>query len=140
MANCLFKRPSTEGFLADLASARGVIASAGSSLISECMYWRKKMLLLPLPGQYEQLVNARYFEKLGLGMTARRLDEAVLARFLQRVDEPVPQDDRILWPDNEKFFATLDEALGRLDAPISIAVNSRDSKYCSPMQLAGAGG
>ncbi|MHC4521576.1 MAG: glycosyltransferase family protein, partial [Planctomycetota bacterium] len=52
MGNCLFKRPSTEGFLGDLASARGVIASAGLSLISECMYWRKRMLLLPLPGQY----------------------------------------------------------------------------------------
>ena len=35
--NCLFKKRSTEGFLTNLASARGVIASAGFSLISECM-------------------------------------------------------------------------------------------------------
>ena len=140
MDNCCFKRASTDGFLADLASARGVIASAGSSLISECMHWRKRMLLLPLPGQYEQLVNARYFERLGLGMAAKRLNEKVLARFLQRVDEPVSQDGRILWPDNEKFFATLDQALGRLDTPISIAVSSRDSERRSPMQLTGAGG
>ncbi|GAH81004.1 unnamed protein product, partial [marine sediment metagenome] len=31
--NCIFKERSTEGFLADLAGARGVIASAGFSLI-----------------------------------------------------------------------------------------------------------
>ncbi|MHC4371313.1 MAG: glycosyltransferase family protein, partial [Planctomycetota bacterium] len=48
--NCIFKKRSTEGFLADLAAARGVIASAGFSLLSECMYLKKKMLLLPLAG------------------------------------------------------------------------------------------
>jgi len=45
----------TEGFAADLAAARGVIASAGLSLISECLHLKKKMLLLPLAGQYELL-------------------------------------------------------------------------------------
>jgi len=122
VGNCVFKRPSTGGFLADLASARGVVASAGLSLISECMYWRKKMLLLPLAGQYEQIINAHYFQKLGLGITARRLDEVVLGRFLERLDEPISQDERILWPDNEQFFATLETALGRLRTPISIAI------------------
>jgi len=51
--NCIFKKRSTEGFLCDLAGAKGVIASAGFSLISECMYLKKKMLMLPLAGQYE---------------------------------------------------------------------------------------
>jgi len=128
LGNCAFRRPSTEGFLADLASARGVIASAGFSLISECMYWRKKMLLLPLAGQYEQIVNARYFEKLGLGIAARRLDEAVLRRFLGELDGPTSQDDRILWPDNEQFFATLETVLNRLPTPISIAVEGTRPK------------
>ena len=122
VGNCVFKRPSTEGFLADLASAHGVVASAGLSSLSECMYWRKKMLLLPLAGQYEQIVNAHYFEKLGLGITAKRLNEAVLARFLDRLDEPISQDERILWPDNEKFFETLETALSRLQTPVSIAI------------------
>jgi uncharacterized protein (TIGR00661 family) len=136
MGNCVFKRPSTEGFLEDLASARGVIASAGSSLISECMHWRKRMLLLPLPGQYEQFINAYYFEKLGLGTTARRLDEKVLAQFLAGVDEPVSQDDRILWPDNEKFFETLEAALSRLSIPVSIAVDDVALERSAPTELA----
>lgn len=130
--NCLFKPPSTEGFLADLAAARGVVASAGLSLISECMYWRKKMLLLPLPGQYEQILNAHYFEKLGLGLTARRLNEAVLARFLQKLGEPVSQDERILWPDNERFFETLEQALRRVRTPISISLKAVGSDVPAP--------
>ena len=134
--NCVFKRPSTEGFLADLASARGVVASAGLSLISECMYWRKKMLLLPLAGQYEQIVNARYFEELGLGIAAKRLNEAVLGRFLDRLDEPVSQDERILWPDNEKFFDTLQVALSRLQTPVSIAIREVGAKRRSTAPLA----
>ena len=118
--NCIFKKRSTEGFLADLASARGVIASAGFSLISECMYFKKKMLLLPLAGQYEQIINAHYIEKLGLGVSAEKLDETVIARFLDQLDEPMPDDERILWPDNNKFFRILQDVLNRLDTPLSI--------------------
>ena len=118
--NCIFKKRSTEGFLVDLAGARGVIASAGFSLISECMHLKKKMLLLPLAGQYEQIINAHYIQKLGLGISADRLDEAVVARFLEELDKPVPDDDRINWPDNEKFFQILQDVLNRLDIPLSI--------------------
>lgn len=120
--NCTFKERSTEGFLDDVASSRGVIASAGFSLISECMHLRKRMLLLPLPGQYEQLINARYVEKLGLGICSRTLDHHALARFLERLGEPMPQNGRILWPDNERFFEVLGGVLSRLDPTITIAV------------------
>lgn len=120
--NCLFKEASIEGFATDLAAARGVIASAGFSLISECLYLHKKMLLLPLPGQYEQLINARYVEKLGLGVWSKRVDESVVSRFLDRIEGPMPQDDRILWPDNERFLETLQGVLSRLDTPVRIAL------------------
>ncbi|HUT29120.1 MAG TPA: MJ1255/VC2487 family glycosyltransferase [Sedimentisphaerales bacterium] len=119
--NCTFKKRSTEGFLDDLASCRGVAASAGFSLISECMYLKKKMLVLPLAGQYEQIINAHYVEKLGLGVSAEKLDEEVLGRFLDGLDRPMPDDGRILWPDNERFFEVLQEAFNKLDSPISIS-------------------
>ena len=120
--NCIFKKRSMEGFLGDLAGAKAVIASAGFSLISECMYLKKKMLMLPLAGQYEQIINAHYIEKLGLGISAEKLDEAVLARFLDELDKPMPDDKRIIWPDNDRFFGILQEVLNRLHKPISIAL------------------
>lgn len=120
--NCVFRERSTEGFLADLASSRGVIASAGFSLISECLHLHKKMLLLPLGGHYEQLINAHYVERLGLGVWSRELDDAVLSRFLRRIDEPVPQDDRILWPGNERFFEVLRGVLAGLRTRADITI------------------
>jgi uncharacterized protein (TIGR00661 family) len=121
--NCIFKARSTEGFLADLASARGVIASAGFSLLSECLHLNKPMCLLPITGQYEQIINAHYIEKLGLGIAGEKLDEELVGRFLKQIDKPVPDDERILWPDNDKFFQILQEVLNRLHRPISIGLS-----------------
>lgn len=118
--NCIFKERSTEGFLADLQGARGVIASAGFSLISECMYLKKKMLLLPLAGQYEQIINAHYVQKLGLGILSDKLDEVILARFLDELDKPMSSDERIIWPDDDKFFEILQSELNKLDKSVSI--------------------
>jgi uncharacterized protein (TIGR00661 family) len=100
-----------------------VIASAGFSLISECLHLKKKMLLLPVAGQYEQIINGHYIEKLGLGISAEKLDEAILARFLKEIDKPMPDDERILWPDNDKFFGILQDVLNKLHKPISIALS-----------------
>lgn len=118
--NCIFKRRSTEGFINDLAGCRGVIACAGFSLISECMYFKKKMLLLPLAGQYEQIVNADYVQMLGLGLEAKTFDEESLIRFLDELEKPIASDSDILWPDNERFFEILQNTLNKLKSPISI--------------------
>ena len=78
---------ANEAFIDDLRTARGVVGSAGYSLMSEAVYLRKPMLALPLAGQFEQEMNARYLERLGFGTAARALDEAALERFLVREDE-----------------------------------------------------
>jgi uncharacterized protein (TIGR00661 family) len=118
--NCTFKKRSTEGFLGDLAACSGVIASAGFSLISECLYLKKKMLLFPVAGQYEQIINAEYTEKLGLGIKADGLDESVLKRFLGSLDKQMGDDERILWPDNEKFFGILQDTFDSMNLPIKV--------------------
>ncbi len=84
------------------------------------MYLKKKMLLLPLAGQYEQIINAHYVQKLGLGISSDKLDEAILARFLDELDKPMPSDERIIWPDNDKFFDILQRELNKLDTPVNI--------------------
>jgi uncharacterized protein (TIGR00661 family) len=118
--NCIFRERSTEDFLEDLAGSRGVIASAGFSLLSECMYLRKKMLLVPLKNQYEQIINAQYIEQLGLGISAEELAGEGIERFLSRLDEPMPSDERILWPDNAGFFRILQGVFDRLESPVRI--------------------
>jgi len=118
--NCIFKKRSTEGFLNDLAGCKAVIATAGFSLISECMYLRKKMLLLPVKGQYEQIINAYYVEKLRLGTFSYELNEAALERFCGDIEKPISENDEIIWPDNQKFFDVLSVELKKINPAIKI--------------------
>lgn len=79
-------RPFSEsGFIEDLASCRAVIAGSGFTLMGEAVYLHKPMLAIPLEGQFEQLMNARYLEHEGYGQHAEELDAATVADFLERV-------------------------------------------------------
>ena len=111
IGNCQFKRTSTAEFLQDLASCRGVIATAGFSLLSECLHFRKRMLLLPIRGHYEQILNATYAQRLGVALACTSLDAGILAEYLDTVDEPIADHSDILWPDNRAFFDILHRAL-----------------------------
>ena len=65
-----FRPRSVDGFLEDLVTARGVITGGGFSLLSEAVYLGKPVLSVPLRGQFEQLMNARYLEREGFGLCA----------------------------------------------------------------------
>ncbi len=84
--NVELKGFSETGFVDDLATARAVVANAGFSLMSEAVHLHVPMLALPLTGQFEQELNARYLGKLGYGSWTPELDEDVLGRFLGRID------------------------------------------------------
>lgn len=87
-----FRPRSVDGFLDDLVSARGVVTGGGFSLLSEAVYLGKPTLAVPLRGQFEQLMNARYLEREGFGVCAPSIDAASLAGFLDRLD---PLQDRL---------------------------------------------
>jgi uncharacterized protein (TIGR00661 family) len=84
--NLRYRPFSEDGFIADLASARAVIAGGGFTLMGECVYLRKPMLAVPLAGQIEQIVNARYLEREGYGRAAETLDDpATVHAFLDAI-------------------------------------------------------
>src|SRR4051812_17973597 len=62
--NLLYRPFSEAGFIDDLRTARGVIAGGGFTLMSEAVYLHKPMLSIPVEGQFEQVLNARYLENL----------------------------------------------------------------------------
>jgi len=75
-----------EGFLNDLVGCAGVVASAGHSLVSECLHLEKPMLLVPMQRQYEQILNAHHVKKMGVGATCDRLDARHLDEFVGQLD------------------------------------------------------
>ena len=49
-----------------------MVTGGGFSLLSEAVYLGKPVLSIPLRGQFEQLMNARYLERDGYGICAER--------------------------------------------------------------------
>jgi len=84
--NVHFRPFDEHTFIEDLAAARGVVASAGFTLMSEAIYLRKPMLAVPLAGQFEQALNAAYLARAGYGRAAARVDDpAVLREFVDAI-------------------------------------------------------
>ena len=81
-----YKPFDQEAFLDDLAGCAGVVASAGHSLVSECLHLEKPMLLVPIAQQYEQRINAYHVHKMGVGAACERLSARRMDDFVSRLD------------------------------------------------------
>jgi uncharacterized protein (TIGR00661 family) len=90
LPNVEFKQPEVDGFLADLASARAVVATAGYTLTSEALWLGKPLLVLPNGGIFEQTLNAIMLEREGLGEAVMEgmPSGARLRRFLEHAEQP----------------------------------------------------
>ncbi len=71
-----------ESFLKDLEESKAIIATAGFSLMSEALYLRKPLLAIPLEGQFEQMFNALYLKKSGMGDYCEQVSEEKVNEFL----------------------------------------------------------
>jgi uncharacterized protein (TIGR00661 family) len=81
-------RPFSEaGFIEDLRTARGVIASGGFTLMGEAVYLQRPMLAVPVRKQFEQVLNARYLEAQGYGLYADEITSERLGQFVERLPE-----------------------------------------------------
>lgn len=112
--NLRYRPFSEHNFVADLASARGVIAGGGFTLMGEAVYLGKPMLCIPTGGQFEQLLNARYLEYEGYGLAAETLDSPEpVHEFFARLDEFSGNLARYRQDGNTRVFAELDALLDR---------------------------
>ena len=81
-ANILYKKPSLDGFFADLVSARAVVANSGFSLVTEALHLAKPYLAVPVSHQFEQIFNAYWLEKSGYGAYWEELSKECVESFL----------------------------------------------------------
>ena len=65
--NIEHKPTSYEEFARDLASCKAVLCTGGQQLIGEARYFGKPMLIVPIPKQHEQEINARFARQQGIG-------------------------------------------------------------------------
>ena len=109
--NLRYRPFSESGFIADLSTARAVVAGGGFTLMSECVYLRKPMLAMPIKGQFEQTLNALYLEREGFGRYTRALDDSVLTAFLRAVPLCEERLSAYVQDGNRLMLGALDELL-----------------------------
>jgi uncharacterized protein (TIGR00661 family) len=117
--NLRFRPFSETAFIEDLASARGVVAGGGFTLMSEAVYLRKPMLATPIGGQFEQTLNALYLEREGFGKYARALDADTLRAFLTAMPRCESKLAQYSQDGNTRLFGALDTLLDRYAAGLS---------------------
>jgi uncharacterized protein (TIGR00661 family) len=108
----LTHRPFSEArFVEDLRTARAVVAGGSFTLMGEALHLGKPMLSVPIAEHFEQIVNARYLERLGYGAYAPAATEGALLALLERL----PDHERALaaYPraDNGELLTALDDRL-----------------------------
>jgi uncharacterized protein (TIGR00661 family) len=117
--NLRYKPFDEQGFIQDLASARGVIAGGGFTLMGEAVYLHKPMLSIPVRGQFEQVLNARYLEHVGYGKSAENLeDDHTLRTFVDRLPQYREALETYQQVGNTEAFTAVDAFLDRAAAGI----------------------
>jgi uncharacterized protein (TIGR00661 family) len=124
--NVTFCPFSETTFVEHLRTARAVIAGGGYSLMGEAVHLRVPMLSVPIQGQYEQELNARYLQKLGYGTCSSFVDGDVIASFLKDTAAMQHTLSQYEPRDNTMLFACLDELLRHveLDEPPPVSLST----------------
>jgi uncharacterized protein (TIGR00661 family) len=88
---------NNKSFLQSMATCRGVLCGAGFETPAEALFLRKKLLVVPMKGQFEQHCNAAALKELGLPIlkSLRKKNDDVIEKWLQSdemIDVHFPDD------------------------------------------------
>ena len=112
--NLTFKKFSTKGFLNDLASCKAVITNGGFTLMTEALFLKKPVLSEPIQGQFEQILNAYYLDKMGYGEFVEKVSSLEIRKFLNNIPLYEKELRSYTAKDNKKILKKLDSTVKRL--------------------------
>lgn len=111
--NINFKKPSMDGFLADLLAAKAIIANAGFSLVTEALHLAKPYLAVPVEHQFEQTFNAYWLARMEYGAWWEELNKERVESFLYNL--PLYRERLRAYPrqGNDALLAKLDALIAQ---------------------------
>jgi uncharacterized protein (TIGR00661 family) len=109
--NLVYRPFSEQGFIEDLRTCAAVVSGGSFTLMSEAVYLHRPMLSVPVKKQFEQILNGRYLEKIGYGLTADEITAERVGQLLERVPEFERSLARYAQAGNTETLAKLDEVL-----------------------------
>ncbi|MDB4925762.1 glycosyltransferase family protein [Mucilaginibacter sp.] len=84
---------NNEGFNSSLASCEGLLTGGGFEGPAEALFLQKKLMMIPMQGQYEQQCNALAASKLGVPVI-----QAIDDSFVARINHWIKEDNKV-WVD-----------------------------------------
>lgn len=111
LGNLQFSRFNEDQFFEDMKSAKAVITNGGFTLISEALHLKKPVLSIPVKGQFEQIINAVYLEKLGYGELHPEISQESVKSFLSNLDTYQDNLKDYENGDNQALFDELDASI-----------------------------
>ena len=78
---------NNEDFVKSLVSCTGVLCGAGFESPAEALFLRKKLMVIPMKGQYEQQCNAAALKEMGIPVI-KSLKKKHLTNIIQWVASP----------------------------------------------------
>lgn len=109
--NLYFRKFNENEFFKDLESAAAVITNGGFTLISEALYLKKPIYSVPVKGQFEQIINAIYLEKLGYGEFHEEADKKSIEAFLEKLPAYRKKLEKYEGGDNTALIKELKRAI-----------------------------
>ncbi|MGB3152278.1 MAG: glycosyltransferase family protein [Maribacter sp.] len=103
--NIAIRKINNEAFIKSLANSRGVLCGAGFESPAEALHMGKKLMVIPMKGQYEQQCNAAALNEMGVPIL-----KSLKMKHLNTVKHWVEDDSRIdvFYPDiTEKIIDRL---------------------------------
>ncbi len=85
--NLVFRTFSNTEFDKALVNCKAVITSGGINLISEALYLKKPLLVIPIKNHFEQILNSLFVKENGYGEMYEDLSEDNLKGFLNNLDK-----------------------------------------------------
>jgi uncharacterized protein (TIGR00661 family) len=114
-----------KGFINSLITGTGVLCGAGFETPAEALYLNKKLMVIPMKGQYEQQCNAAALKEMGVPVLKKlKKSSADIIRTWTRVDHRI----KVEYPDSTREI--IDEVfidIGSLSEPAIPYLIHRDS-------------
>jgi uncharacterized protein (TIGR00661 family) len=91
-------------FLKSIAASKGVLCNAGFGTVSEALFLKKKLMVIPMKKQYEQSCNAALLKEMGVPVIKKLNLDTIPKIKKWLVDDAIVEVD---YPDNTEEIVDL---------------------------------
>ncbi|MDR0911148.1 MAG: glycosyltransferase [Methanobrevibacter sp.] len=115
--NLTFRAFNEDKIYEDLKASKAVISNGGFTFITEAIYLKKPIYSIPAKGNFEQLLNGLYVEKLNYGVMREDFNLNDFKKFLKNLDKYKKYLNNTKNHDNKAIFKEIRESIEKYSKP-----------------------